>query len=163
MRKTRTIKLDISELKEAIGYDPNAGVFTWLKTGRLAGGIKKNKNGTWYQIGYKGERYAGTHLAWVIMTGTYPVNRIGTNDGNPLNLKWDNLFEDTDEIIRRSRKTQRNSTTQIPGVCYRKDRDAYQAVIHADGDQIYLGSGSTIEEATTLRRNAEALLDYRPR
>lgn len=82
------------ELKEFLRYDPDTGVFTWIKTrsnrwkpGRQAGCI--DGNGYW-QIRISGILLLAHRAAFIYMTGDCPkyVDHI---DGNKINNKWENL------------------------------------------------------------------------
>lgn len=162
-RKNRTVALDLNELKSALTYDPFTGEFIWVGNGKPAGYFASNRNGTWKQIGFKGERYSATHLAWVLVTGRWPKHRIGHHDGNAMNLKWSNLFEDHDNLIYRSRAIQSNNTSGVPGVYQRRSDGLYEARIHKDGELVYLGTRRVKEDAEALRIEAERLMDYHPK
>lgn len=69
-------------------------------------------------------------------------------DGNPLNNRLDNL-----QLISQRENLSKERTTKsgLPvGVYFRKDKNKYQAQIHINGKQIYLGLFNTPEEASEV-------------
>lgn len=81
------------ELKERIHYDPETGIFTWLKARpkvlarEKCGSIDKGFLTIYLEKGY----YAH-HLAWIYMTGEFPKDAyILFKDNDKLNLKFSNL------------------------------------------------------------------------
>lgn len=95
MKKAVRDTMPVERIKEIINYDPMTGLFTWkAKTrhnmpsiGKKAGGMR-NK---YYYIRIDEVDYPAARIAWVIMKGEAPESRIAFKDGNPQNLKWENL------------------------------------------------------------------------
>jgi len=91
--------LTLERLKEVLHYDPETGIFTWKvrpvrnsrkHPGDQAGG-RKGKG--YLYIGIDSRQYLGSQLAWLYHYGTWAKGEVGVKDGNPANLRIDNLYE----------------------------------------------------------------------
>lgn len=90
-------ELTQDELKSALDYDPETGVFVWkikpaknVPVGRKAGS-REPSNGHVY-IKLFGVDYTAQRLAWFYMTGVWP-DRLTFKDKNRANLRFQNLIE----------------------------------------------------------------------
>jgi hypothetical protein len=93
----------IEKFHEYLNYDPDTGVFTWIKkssknvmAGSIAGTVKTTRttkdglNIRYRYIKLDGE-YPAARLAWAMHYGEWPQSRVRFNDGDSLNLRIDNL------------------------------------------------------------------------
>ena len=94
-------------LKTILHYSPEDGVFTWLKTGK---GIQPGKrvgspdrDGYLY-ITHLKKRYALHRLAWLYVTGAWPVEQIDHKNRDVLDNRFDNLRECTAKENLRNRR-----------------------------------------------------------
>lgn len=96
--------VSVELVKEYLAYEPETGSVYWIKSpsknvyaGEIAGcnkATRKDKNGNLVSYGYirfGGQNIPSARIAWVLLNGEWPNGRIKFNDGNPLNLKADNL------------------------------------------------------------------------
>jgi hypothetical protein len=70
--------LTVTRLREVLHYDPITGIFTWLVSlsnhvGKVAGSLDGTGR---VRIRVDGREYGAHRLAWLYMTGNWPVNEI---------------------------------------------------------------------------------------
>ena len=96
-----------------------------------------------------------TFYKWAIQNGYedhLTLDRID-NDGNyePSNCRWITYRE---QCLNK----RRTSNTGVVGVSYIKTKNRYDANIYIEGKLRHLGYTKTLQEAVTLRRQAESAL-----
>ena len=101
-----------------------------------------------------GHTYLSARLAWLYMTGEWPVqidhrNRIRSAD------RWDNLRDVDNAKNAQNRGKRSDNTSGHPGVSFKKNLGKWQAEITVFGDRKYLGVFPTQEEAVAARHEAE--------
>jgi hypothetical protein len=157
----RTRKEDIltqDYLKSILRYEPHTGKFFWLvDKGRVGAG---DKAGTRSRRGYvdikiDGRSYLAHRLAWLYMTGEFPIHEIDHINGNPSNNRWINLREGTHSQVTRPHKTYTSNISGYRGVHWRKDADKYRVRITVNNQRISLGHYSDFREARRARAKAE--------
>ena len=139
-----------SRLKELLHYDPDTGDFTWLvQAGRIRiGDIAGSQHSRGYRdIRVDGKSYYAHRLAWLWMTGAWPVagmdHRNGVRDDN----RWGNLREATSAENQQNRATNNNNKCGFTGVCWCRQRRKWRAYINISGRNKYLGLFTTPEAA----------------
>lgn len=98
--------LTFTDVASRLGYDPLTGQFAWLidvsrnvKAGSIAGSVKATRvDATGTAISYRYIRLLGrtipaARLAWLLQCGVWPAGRIVPNNGNTLDLRFENLSE----------------------------------------------------------------------
>ena len=91
-------ELTAPRLREVLAYDPETGVFTWLIRPRPrtpAGSEAGYNSGPYRLIGIDQRIYYAHRLAWLYVTGEWPVSDIDHADRDGLNNRWANLREAT--------------------------------------------------------------------
>lgn len=148
-------------LKQLLHYDPETGVFTWLKK-RGKSAVNKEaghncfKNTKQYRlIGVETKLYRAHRLAWLYMTGSMPALEIDHIDGNGLNNAWLNLREVDRRENCRNMRLHNHNTSGISGVSWRKQRNKWRAYVMVDNHQINLGHYDDLFEACCARKSAE--------
>lgn len=135
-----------ARLKEVLHYDPLTGLFKWLVTNSnraVAGTVCRSINGHGYvQIGIDGRRYEGQRLAWLYMTGEWPVHLVDHIDTDKKNNRWSNLRAAT--LSENMANTRRRNG--VKGVRFRNGR--YHAHVTIGGKQVHLGTFDTAEAAS---------------
>lgn len=136
-------KLTYARLREVLHYDPDTGIFTWLirtANRNRVGGIA----GTVDPLGYRriivdNEAGYGHRLAWLYMTGEWPVVLIDHRDLNNDNNRWDNLREATHGQNKGNVRRYSSNTSGYKGVTLVKKSGRWHAQIAPKGKNINLG------------------------
>jgi hypothetical protein len=145
-------------LKSLLRYEPRSGQFFWLvDKGRVGAG---DKAGTTSRRGYvdikiDGRSYLAHRLAWLYMTGEFPIHEIDHINGNPSNNRWTNLREGTHSQVTRPHRTYKSNISGHSGVHWRKDADKYRVRITVNNQRISIGHYSDFKEACGARAKAE--------
>lgn len=142
--------ISAERLREILLYEVNTGVF--IRDGQVAGTI--NKQG-YRQIRVDGRIYLAHRLAWLHFYGEWPKAEIDHVNGDRTDNRMVNLRLATSSQNKANAAIRRDNTSGVKGVSYRKDTGKWTAYINR---KIKLGCYSTLEEATKVRRAAEASL-----
>jgi hypothetical protein len=147
--KYRT-NLSAERLREVLNYNPRNGVFTWrimlsknVPAGSVAGFVT--------QLGYRtikidGQAYQAHRLAFLYMTGEWPVDQVDHMDGDGTNNRWRNLREASASLNQQNkRRGMSNNKTGLLGVSPCKE--AYKATISIRGKVMHLGTFKRAEDA----------------
>ncbi len=145
-------------------YDPLTGIFTWKHrpeypqnwntryVGKKAGRISAGYIG----ISIAKKRYKASRLAWLYMTGQWPVDEVDHKDLNRSNDKWDNLRAATSSQNKKNLGMRSDNTSGIKGVSWDKSRSKWLAMAMKDGRQINLGRYDRRDDAiTAYKKHAE--------
>jgi hypothetical protein len=158
-------RLTAKRLRQLLYYNPKTGVFRWRKAtrtgvpaGAIAGMLHTPNGGRMFYrwISIDGRKYKAHRLAWLYMTGRWPVrgidhkNRVGTDN------RWTNL--------RLATASQNHGNSRFkPGISglrgvFRVPSGRYRAHIGRDVEgrsvQKYLGTYATAQEAHEAYRAA---------
>ncbi len=143
-------------LRELLSYDPETGVFTWRvqRSGRSQiGSIAGSKTKYGVNICIDCGMYRACRLAWLYMTGEWPIGNVIPLDGDCCNLRWSNLRAVTPSERRTHGKYTCSNRTGHRGV-FRSANGAIRACIRVNGKGIYLGSFDTVEAASAAYQQA---------
>jgi hypothetical protein len=136
------------ELKRHLFYCPEQGTFTrrvHICATKKVG--NKRKDG-YLQITVNGVKYLTHRLAFLYITGRFPLEEIDHKDRCKTNNKWNNLRECTKSLNRANMPCTKRNKLTIRGVYKLGGRSKrYQAQIKKDGKTYRLGNYLTIEEA----------------
>lgn len=144
-------------LREILQYDPCTGIFVWRKkiapkvvVGRVAG--SRNSDG-YICISMYGKRYYAHRLAWLYMTGEWPV-LVDHADLNTSNNQWANLRAATKSQNARNTKRRATNTSEHKGVYFHKRAEKWAAQVILDGTHKYLGLFENKDDASAAYRAA---------
>jgi hypothetical protein len=142
-----TSSLTAQHLRALLDYDAETGVFTWRVARRriVKGSAAGSVNGDGYvTIGIDYSRYQAHRLAWLYMTGEWPVNEIDHKNRVRDDNKWSNLREATSS---QNHRNSRAHTSGLKGTHLDKQSKRWRAFIRQDGKQRYLGTFATAADA----------------
>lgn len=149
--------LTASRLRELLDYDPVTGVFRWKPqkdkprkwnsrwSGKIAGWAATT--GYW-MVSIDRRDYIASRLAWLHMTGEWPLLFLDHKDGNRTNNRIENLRPATKAENAQNLKVFKNNTSGFHGV-HRSGRRTmpWKSEICTNGRRIHLGRFKTPEEA----------------
>ena len=156
MTEAQRQELTQQELKSLISYNPETGLFTWLKS---AGRVKKcdiagylNQKG-YVEIRINGSLYKAHRLAVLYMTGRWPEitdhkNRVKHDN------RWSNLRICNKSENNRNRGMLSNNTSGFKGVTGPTPSGKWKAEIVVGNKKICLGHFSTAYEAGIVASEA---------
>lgn len=144
-----TSDLTAERLRELLHYDPETGVFTTKReAGRLRPG---SRAGAVHVEGYRNVeldriKYREHRLAWLYVTGEWPINTIDHINGDRADNRFANLRDVTRSVNKQNtRKAYKRTSSGFLGVSYHQG--LWQANIQVNNKQFYLGRHKTPEEA----------------
>lgn len=153
---TQHYQLTAERLRHVLEYSPNTGEWVWLVTLSSRGqkgakaGCPSIRDG--WVIRIDGCLYKSHHLAWLYMTGEWPVDQIDHEDLDRTNNRWLNLREADNSQNGANKPLQCNNTSGFKNVSYRPDcrNRPYLAFASVSGKRKYLGAFKTAEEASSV-------------
>jgi len=144
--------VDVTCLKQLLLYDPLTGNITWkrnhfsMKAGQIAGAVDDRG---YRRISIKGKSHLAHRIAWVFISGDWPINQIDHINGN----KDDNRAMNLRDVTNRANiiNSYKHRNGKLPGATYLKRlkqrKHPWQAQIRIDGKQTFLGCFATKEDA----------------
>lgn len=150
--KATKLDLTAARLREVLHYDPETGVFTWVrpkqgcKIGRAAGHTHPDG---YRRITVDYVDYAAHRLAWPPETLDH-VNR-SRDDNRLVNLRLATYLENNQNVGLRS-----NNKFGHKGVCWKRASAKWNVQIWVNYKKFDLGMYSDINDAVAVRKAAEA-------
>lgn len=133
-----------AELQSKLHYDPETGIFTWIKLNKIAGNLHYG----YVSICINYKNYRAHRLAWLYVYGKWPkkyidhINNI-KNDNRLCNLREATNQQNLQNLI----KPNRNNKVGFLGVIYRKERNNYIGQVFVNKKCYRTKSFKTAEEA----------------
>lgn len=149
--------ITVDRLRELLSYDPATGVFTWRVNRRgpaRIGSVAGTKTRFGMNICIDCGMYRACRLAWLYMTGEWPIANVIPLDGDCYNLRWSNLRAATPSERRAHGRHNGSNRTGHRGV-YRSAIGAIYAGIRVNGKVIHLGTFDTVEAASAAYKKAK--------
>lgn len=146
-----TPDLTLSELRSLLHYDPETGVFTWLKSrGRVRRGQRAGRLSHGYvRVKVNGSEYAAHRLAWFCVHGHWPRQEIDHINNDPLDNRLCNLRDISASMNQQNQRRahRRNNTSGIVGVSWHKKSQKWRAYVTVMHKQHHLGFFNDKEDA----------------
>ena len=151
----------LEELKEFLDYNPETGIFTWIKkpnktirVGQVAGTMSAKG---YIVVTFKGIKYLANRLAYYMYHGVDPLEKMVDHKNDPkTNNKIDNLRLASNAQNQMNRvNLNRNNTSGVIGVYWDKANKKWRAIIMINGKTKHLGYFINKEEAIKVRKEAE--------
>ena len=130
------------QLKQVLHYDPDTGAFTWLRSGLVAGRARGGRGRV--RITIDGQQYKAHRLAFLYMTGRWPVDQIDHINRDNSDNRWVNLREATSS---QNRVNIIKPYASKWGRGVRPCKKGFSAHISISGVQVQLGHYKTQLEA----------------
>ncbi len=150
-------------LKELLHYDPETGVFTWLRregksravsvfnsnyAGKVAGNIQTDSSGhKQISIYFDKKAHKAHRLAWLYVYGKMPKGIIDHINGDSLDNRIVNLREADDFQSAWNKGKLVTNKSGYKGVSLKKKSGKWVAQISYRGKKMFLGYHDTPEEA----------------
>lgn len=142
-------------VRSILDYNPETGEFRWKKridmtpqwNGRYAGKIAGCLSGGYVDIGINNILYKAHRLAWLLMTGEWPVADIDHKDLDGSNNRWLNIRSATRSQNNFNKIAQSNSKSGIKGVHFSKNRGKWLVQICVRRRRINIGYFKDIKDA----------------
>jgi len=160
VKNAKPIPLDLIEHVEYCGDIPQGLRWKKLlkKTSQAKIGDPCGRLSAYWQTGFSSKLYMNHHIIWVMHFGQIPEGyTIDHIDRNVSNNNIDNLRLATDEMQNTNRGILRSNSSGVSGVSFNQRHKKWRAFIRVDGQNIYLGSFPSFEDAVSARRSAELI------
>jgi len=158
-------------LKECLKYNSETGIFIWktrpeyhFKTigahntwnTRFSSTIAGTDDGIGYvRIILRGNRYRAHRLAWLYMTGEFPLDQIDHINGKRSDNSIKNLRQSDDSDNRKNMKRRDDNSSGATGVSWHKRAKKWNPKIQVGKKQIHLGLFDSFDDAVKVRKLAE--------
>lgn len=131
----------IDRLKELLHYDPESGLFHWIKPRQ---GCPKNKpagnlDGVYIRIRIDGNNYRAHRLAWLYCYGTFPSNEIDHINGNKSDNSIKNLREATHQQNMFNKGKTASNKSGFKGAYYIPKLNKWRATCKVNGVKHHIG------------------------
>jgi hypothetical protein len=151
-------------LKELLSYDPETGVFVWVKqvsSRALLGGVAgSNRRDGYRRIKIDRAEFLTHRLAWLYMTGAFPPNETDHINMDKSDNRFFNLRAVTHSENQHNKGKQKNNKSGFKGVSYYKQTQKWYAAIKLNAVKKSLGYFLTPEEASAAYLAAQRI--YHP-
>lgn len=144
----RAGNLTAESLRQMLRYEPETGKFFWLRANNQCkiGDEAGAKHLGYVRVTCFGRRYLAHRLAWLWMTGDWPIERIDHMNMNREDNKWSNLRLATDTQNRANSNKQPRNKLGVKGVEYHVS-GKFRARIGIGGKIFHLGVFDKVELA----------------
>lgn len=152
-----------TELKRLLDYNPSTGLFTWkisrpnAKQGNKAGNLDPSG---YIRISVNSKNYTAHRLAFLYMTGNFPLNHTDHINHNRSDNRWINLRLVTQKENNRNLAKRSDNTSGTSGVSFSNKNNKWIVRIKVENCYKSFGAFPTIEEAISIRNQIMSLHGY---
>lgn len=107
-----------------------------------------------------GRLYRAHILAWLYITGSFPILDIDHINRDRDDNRFSNLREVSRSVNLHNSKRRCNNTSGHKGVSYDKTKSKWHAYIHKDGKRTNIGFFESKDDAVAARLDVERSLNY---
>ena len=143
-------KITHERLHELFTYEADTGIFTRKSTGKIATSLH---NG-YVRIGIDYEEYRAHRLAYLYMTGEFPVGIIDHINHVKTDNRWCNLREVTAQENSRNLSLYQSNSSNTTGVYWHHRDQQWVSFIYIDGKKKHLGCFREKDNAINARQKA---------
>lgn len=165
LRNIKEAALNQKELKRQLYYNQHTGIFTWLvsnsnciKIGDIAG-CKQN---IYFEIRIKTLIYKIHRLAFLYMTGIWPIYEVDHINHDSLDNRWCNLRPATHQENHKNTSIRSDNISRYTGVHWHKNRNKWTAYITINGVKKHLGYFINKIDAIEKRKKASTKYNFHP-
>lgn len=150
--------LSPSEIQERLSYSSETGCFTWKQPGKKvvvgarAGTVKPHG---YEVIGLGYDQHYSHRLAWLFMTGAWPIGQVDHINGDRADNRFANLRLASHAENQRNRGLQRNNQSGTAGVHWAARESRWIAKIKLNGKTAQIGIFTSRNAAIAARKAAE--------
>ncbi len=160
----------LAYVNEWYRFDEGIGHFVWAKyqvccrgVGERAGVTYVSPEGYMYSlITVNKVRVREHNVVWLIYKGVWPEHELDHIDGNGMNNLVTNLRDVPHIQNNKNMRLNSRNTVGVPGVRWNKGKQKWQARIHHNYKDHWLGLFDLLEDAISARKAAEIELGYHP-
>ena len=152
------------ELLSTLAYSPATGEFTWARKtcdkvviGRIAGSMQTNGYAC---IRLNRKLYLSHRLAFMYMTGIFPLLDVDHINGVRTDNRWCNLREVTRTDNLKNGSKPSTNTSGVLGVRKHRDTGKWVATVSIDNKTKYLGLFADFNDAVQARQEANVLYGF---
>lgn len=156
---------DYEYISSILHYEIDSGIFYWKKktknniqAWKIAG--TKRKSDGYIKITIDKKGYPAHRLAFLLVTGKFPLLQIDHINGITSDNRWDNLREVTNGDNQKNTRIRKDSPLGVAGVYWVSKSQKWVSSIKSCGEQIHIGSFSTLFDAVCARKSAETKFGF---
>lgn len=150
-------KITLKQALKYFSYNPETGVFIKKKNKKVAGYFDKFG---YVILLYKNKPIKAHRLAFLVMTGTWPIAEVDHINGGKADNRWANLRDVSHNENRKNLKLYKNSKSGFRGIAWCTENKKYYVYINDNGRRLFLGRYSSFDDAVNVRIEAERNLSY---
>ena len=139
-------------LKQLLSYNAETGVFTWVKSGRMAGSLLPHG---YLRITIQNKGYYAHRLAWLYCYGQWPAQNIDHKNRQKNDNRIANLREVGQSQNGHNQNVRSNNTSGCKGVSFDTRSKKWASYIMLNRKKLSLGFHSSLASAISARKQAE--------